>query len=537
MEILPAYRKVSSEELAPLFDNLLNVGASTPYRVYDIVVPFLMNLHYLLHQSSPPFQITGVYFVGSMLTNLYVTPIEHHDIDMKILIKGTQEVASKYFSFFEKSPFLVIEENERNLLNLAFETFKPVYLDAYSFKGYTIMGHEGHLPLEISLLVAEDEIQLPSVMNLDSFFIPIALIGSPFGYGLGSSHLDSFQLYSTQGVCDTVIEEIKNKSLSCQHPQSVKKFGWPRFILALIDGFTSLDPALNQVFQECDMRELEKAIYVIHQFVNKKRAAHFPIFWTYFVYNAIFHSSRHEFLEKWVGQLDSLLKWPRQDLAWMSFLKVSLPKPLPKHETPFLLALLLPLFAQSISLKNHENKNWLQCMMGEWPKKLHILIPPLFSANPHQSCDRLTSFFQEAANPPFTYLKGELSVDESLIPFFASLSSFQEGSIGKEILFGWMLLCPSLFRSLQFFEAMPSSFSDNRYIPFKKGLLLEEIGNPQFSPFILKSSLFSFDLSLLNLEERDSLIQTFINQNEIFQSFHLFQRGFFSMRYLFSRAL
>lgn len=440
--------EVSDQELSPLFNNLLDIKSLSPCRVYDFVVPFLMALERV--SSSFFFQVSGVFLVGSSLTDVLALPLGCNDIDMKVIIRGSHHIAARYFSFIERQSFFFTEGGSKSLVDLVDYSLKQVYIpDLYSSRGYVIkQASSEHVPFEISLLISEQLELPPSVMNSDSLYIPLKVFYSSFEPpSLGSIAPKVFLGYSTEGDYYSVVNDIKNHQLTCRNPEGVNQVGWPRFMMALTSGFVSLDPSMNEVFQKKCMENPPEAIYEIHQFIQKKKRQTFSIFWISFVSNAIFHSLKAKSLEKWSEQFISLLGHPNKNVAWMQFLGELLTPPFPREELPALLAILSPLFAKSVVNVNHQGGVWLQCKMEEAGEVSYLLVPPPHSICPEKLQKAASLFFyKNHPIPSCRDVEEKIVLSEAAPHFFLTLSDVEESPLAKEILSRWISLSPSSFR-------------------------------------------------------------------------------------------
>ncbi|MFI0435085.1 MAG: hypothetical protein ACH350_05090 [Parachlamydiaceae bacterium] len=512
MQIGLAYKEIDYKQLLPLLNNQVKLCDGRLSCVHDIALSFLLSLH---HACIP---VMGSYLVGSSLTHLFAASTEHHDIDMKIMIRGTHQVAQGLFSHIGNLP--LFQGVPYSLDHLAHETFKPVYIDRlYSFKGYTFQGLGGDLPFEISLIVADCLNMLPpTVMNLDSFYIPVTFFPSPFGFILGSFVPEHFRLYSTQGTCQSVIEQIKERRLTCQDPKSVKKFGWTRYLSAIVEGFSCQDQEMNDIFFENETENVETFIYDMHQFVQRKKQGAAEVYWLFLICNAIFQCPKTSFLERLIGQLTSLLEHQTPSAAWMLPLKAVLRGPFPLKDIPTVLQLFLPLLSQSVTLKNHLNGTWLQCKLKGGTNNLHILIPYAFCDRQKALPSILNALRNEGTSIVLEGARGDLPFEESCFTLLSDISTIEESPLVEDLIFGWISLSPPLFSLL--FSKMSNSrlFLGARYLPFKLRLICQEIQKTDINSSILQKIVFNLDFSSLDEEQKHLLCQLFLEKSGGFKA-------------------
>ncbi|MFI0434303.1 MAG: hypothetical protein ACH350_01070 [Parachlamydiaceae bacterium] len=440
MTVNSSYRDVHYHELLPLFDNLVKVGDHASRQIYKIVIPLLMGFKY----SSIPVQ--GCYLAGSSLTNLFAASTEYNDIDMKIIVKGDQNSAKQLFSLIGQLFFLTIDGCYYCLDNLAHKTFKPVYLPgSYSFTAYSIQGYGQHHPFDISVIVTDHfNGDLPTVMNIDSLFVPLVLFQAVSSVALGSSDPLRFHLQSAQGDCEAVIENIKKRVLTCQDPARVKKFGWVRYLNAITEGFICKDPEVNRIFCATEMKNPHFSVYSMYQFMQKKKRSSFDVHWIFFICNAIFQCPDKEILNDLLRNFTSLLEHQKQSVTWMADLKAMLPIPFPLEEIPILLQLFLPLLSQSVILKHHVEKNWLQCEFKEGEKNFYLLIPYECVQN-RETLSVMANIFETEQSFIFPDLtNGNLPLEESCLSLLSDIHLFQKSPLAKELIRGWSALCPTL---------------------------------------------------------------------------------------------
>lgn len=542
MITLSTYRSINLEEISPLFNNVLKIKgidhtSSIFLKVSDVIAPFLIMLQ---NHSSPRemgFEVTGIYLVGSALTNLFAKPNQCRDIDLKILIKKTQETffdAFTLFNIFENTPFILINGSFKTLHDLTSDKFKPgICKDSYCYKGCKIEGAMQNRPLDILFLSSEDHMFPASVMNIDSLFIPLKFFCFPtvensayypfsapmidWMKGMGTKEMGIFHLHSSQGEIESVICDIQEGRLTSHSPQNIKKFGWPRFILALIEGYISLNPDLNQVFQDTDMGE-HGSVYNIHQFVIKKHLGNFQIFWFFFTCQAIFHSLNDEYKEKWNQQFLSILNGSKQELPWMPFFKEFIPVSLSKTQIQNILILMLPLFAQSIHKTTHQGKRWLHCDFEHNQKKFYLLIPPI--SNMHkEELKELLSLLNQKIRVPLTIhpIACDIKIKDSLIPFFCELAQMKH-TIAEIVLFGWLSRSPFLFEAMLNHLPPLATLSGEKFQPFKIQALIRQLQNQTLNPKLTLDLLFSLNSSFLSLENKQFIHHSFMTREDLFQS-------------------
>ena len=277
---------LSIEQLDPLLNNLVEIS-SCKCRVHDVVIALLA------HLQMSRLSVHSVYFAGSYLTHLFAYPVDCNDIDMKIVVEGAKGdnpllIFHEVERIFSLSLSDILESKFRmnNSYLLKVKSFKPIFISNYSScKGYTLGKVPGYLPFEISVLVTDSPDGFVGVMNVDSLMIHTRLFES----SLGTTSKNQFSLSSGQGESSSVITNIKNRVLTATNPQNIQKFGWCRYLMCIIDGFTAQSPHPNQAFYQNEARAGDSFIYDMHQFVSRKKREQTPLYWTFFLCNAIFH--------------------------------------------------------------------------------------------------------------------------------------------------------------------------------------------------------------------------------------------------------
>ena len=480
--------EINFEDLSPIFNHEIKIGLEGHGRIYDIIVPLLNSLR----QTFLP--VKGVYLVGSSLTHLFARPSvnsflkknpsqesllidgnssclleregilieeskvdcsdrsnsdsdndndsDYNDYDLKIVVEGTQQIAGQIFLSFQQLPLLVIEGEVKTLGELSHDTFPYVSIpEHYCFKAFTFKKHGEGRPFEISIIVKEllstDPMSIfpPSVMNIDSLFVPITLFHTSSYDKLGTDRADQFQIFSTQGHCDFVIENIRNRLLTCLNPASIYKHGWPRYLMAVTNGFVCEDGEVNRIFCETDMKDLQRCLFDLYKFIQKKKQPIFQVYWPFFLCNAIFHCPQGDAKEKLHELFKSLLEHRTHQLPWMSFFKEMVPTSFPAEDVSALLNFFIPLIIPSNGLKSHMGENWLQSVFEFENKKFYFLLPPTME-------DEIKSFPSSVAKIALKAIGSErininnLSFETLLVILDRFSSSNEEKMLSREISLG-----------------------------------------------------------------------------------------------------
>ncbi len=511
MSGVSSYKEVLSQELAPVFHNQVNLRSSRSIRVDNIVILFLRKLQ----EARLP--LSGAYLLGSRLTDLFATRLEFiNDIDFKIILEGGQgESAGLRFCTWKVlcvtlNELLSVDssEEERSLQDLGVVCFKPVTKGTYSFQGCTLMGVEGHLPFEISVIVTRNVADIPSVMNIDSLFIPI----NRFDSTLGTIAPHQFHLYSSQGPILAVIDKIRNRILDVQNLKFIIKYGWARYVLAITDGFSCLDPRISDYCSQSEERAPRGFVYETNQFVQKKRREVQSIYWNFFSCNALFsYTIKNENYNELVSNFFDLVQRKRQSSIWMSFLQQIVPSSFNPHHLPALLQLLIPLFASEVIVKMHLQEPWLQCKMNNEERGLYILLPLPRKLSEEELCSILALFKQTSFSLTMSYRKEAIVGVDLPFALFWGIYSIKT-PFSQSVIEGWVFLYPSLFPLLL---EKGVRFTGERFSLLKAQLLLKEIMKEDFSLLTLQEALSGCDLSLLSWEEKALFTLHFMQKKEL----------------------
>ncbi len=505
-------KEILKKELESLFNNRVNVGSETCCRVYDVVVAFLTQLR----EARLPVQ--GVYFVGSRLTDLLATPTHSNDIDLKVVLSGGVENAAQLISLAETALCVTLNEMSvsfdkffRTLKALNISSFKPVFLpNLYSFKGYTISAPSGFLPFEISIFVMDNSHALPSVMNIDSLFIPIKLYDSC----LGTFAPERFSVVSSQGEIDFVIKNIRDRVLSAQTPHLITKNGWSRYLMAITDGFLCLDPSINRAFYELESLKGSEVIYEFNQFVQKKRPKISSFYWEAFLCNALFNIPQTESLYIHLStHFGDLVHRMRQDSFWMHFLHAIIPDSFSKNAFLPLLKLVLPLFAQKVSFKIHLEKPCIQCEIQKDGVSLYVMVPFFTELDVEFFPEVISLFLREDISIPLCFKEASLTFEGPFPAIFEGLCLI-DTPLTQDIVLGWVSLFPYLLPFLLANGKAVSMFSSEKFSLLKARLLLESMKKGCFCWKELSLLLPASHISCLTKEEKSIFISHFLEKKE-----------------------
>lgn len=377
------------KDLKPIFENQIVIWSPEEKRekIFETKA-FLYSFISELKKTNFPFQFC---LEGSSLVNQCIEHVnlECNDIDVHGVLQIQESELSSVTKELEKTLLATLNTllGIEHCKNRKIEDFKiqlkkfkiqTTYFLEFSLKenqnscpSSFISGAESHIPLDFSIVLAcnsKDKSHL-SIGNVDSFYVPL-------------NDFTQISISSREGDCLKATCDLQKKMFSSEKPYCSNGRRWPRFIIKMTEGFSSPSSLSHETFYAA-FRKKEKNLTIFKDAIYRKRKL--KDYYLFALINAFFHSQDIEkkdpssrkslFTEELLENFSS----KNLDLSaspWMKSLARSL-EFCPKSHIPTLLKIVIPLWANEVSLKTHLDKKQLRCEFVHLGKKLYLWIPLL----------------------------------------------------------------------------------------------------------------------------------------------------------------
>lgn len=249
------------------------------------------------------------------------------------------------------------------------------------------------LPLDIPVHFVSNSDVTRHANNGDSFYIPLEIFNDLF---LGSCAKDEYVLFSREGDCKLAVQQVLQGEITSRTADTVDKFGWYRYLMAVTEWGTSKNAKLNELLYKNNASLAQSIVPQINRFINGKRPfSEYPLF---LYINALFHAPEGSVVQaSLIEHVHFLIcQSCKGNSPWIDFLSEIFKTECPVSLTPILLKLLIPLLAEEVFIVEHLGQTQMRCKFDCEGRSFYVQIP-LFNQSDIVQAQEIVGFLSNTS--------------------------------------------------------------------------------------------------------------------------------------------